>query len=272
MDHLTFVRLAKDAPPFSKEGFQDPSPFEGSAHIEFSFHMIGDLGKSSADTHSALQVDVVNLHPISRECLYRSSDIRDDPGGSVTIHNSNPFHYPFIDIGLLAENIDVSILREGVRSVRRLLGGSAFEGSVFGSVIPPAHVTSDGDLEDLLRNTGTTFSHAVGSASMSPKDAEWGVVDPDFRVKGASGLRVVDASVIVSCLRMPCRLGLNDVFGSPSSRVRIHKYQCTGLQSGLASSLLEIIHKMYCCKFNTIVWLYDDITQSILLLMATSCT
>ena len=201
--------------------------------------------------------------------------MRDDPGGSVTIHNSNPFHYPFIDIGLLTENRDVSILRKGVRSIQRLLGGSAFEGSVFGSVIPPAHVTSDGDLEDLLRNTGTTFSHAVGSASMSPKDAEWGVVDPDFRVKGASGLRVVDASVIVSCLRMPCRLGLNDVFGSPSSRVRIHKYQCTGLQSGLASSLLEIIHKMCCCKFNTIVWLYDDITQSILLLlllMATSCT
>ena len=132
--------------------------------------------------------------------------MRDHPGGSVTIHSSNPFHYPSIDIGLLAENIDVSILREGVRSIRRLLSGSAFEGSVFGSDIPSANVTSDEDLEDFLRNTGTTFSHAVGSASMSPKDAEWGVVDPDFRVKGASGLRVVDASVIVSCLRMPCRL------------------------------------------------------------------
>jgi len=69
MDHLTFVRLPKDAPPFKKEGFQDPSPPEGSAHIEFSFHMIGDLGQGSADSRSGLQADAVNLHPISREYL-----------------------------------------------------------------------------------------------------------------------------------------------------------------------------------------------------------
>jgi hypothetical protein len=33
---------------------------------------------------------------------------------------------------------------------------------------------------------------------MSPQGAKWGAVDPDFRVKGVNGLRVVDASVIVS--------------------------------------------------------------------------
>ena len=29
---------------------------------------------------------------------------------------------------------------------------------------------------------------------MSPCGAQWGVLDPDFRVKGTNGLRVVDAS------------------------------------------------------------------------------
>ncbi|KAG6812919.1 hypothetical protein H0H93_013591 [Arthromyces matolae] len=33
---------------------------------------------------------------------------------------------------------------------------------------------------------------------MSPRNANHGVVDPDFRVKGTSGLRIVDASVFVS--------------------------------------------------------------------------
>ena len=36
--------------------------------------------------------------------------------------------------------------------------------------------------------------HAVGTAAMSPRGAQWGVLDPDLRVKGTNGLRVVDAS------------------------------------------------------------------------------
>ncbi|KAF9444127.1 GMC oxidoreductase [Macrolepiota fuliginosa MF-IS2] len=31
---------------------------------------------------------------------------------------------------------------------------------------------------------------------MSPKNADWGVVDPDLSVKHVSGLRIVDASVL----------------------------------------------------------------------------
>ena len=38
--------------------------------------------------------------------------------------------------------------------------------------------------------------HAVGTAAISQRDASWGVLDPDLRVKGTKGLRVVDASVI----------------------------------------------------------------------------
>jgi hypothetical protein len=35
---------------------------------------------------------------------------------------------------------------------------------------------------------------------MSPKGAKYGVVDPDFKVKGIKGMRIVDASVIVSTI------------------------------------------------------------------------
>jgi len=70
MDHLTFVRLAKDAPPFRKEGFHDPSPAEDSAHIEISFRTISDPDTDSTQINSTLQLNVVNIHPVSRKCLH----------------------------------------------------------------------------------------------------------------------------------------------------------------------------------------------------------
>ena len=36
--------------------------------------------------------------------------------------------------------------------------------------------------------------HAVGTAAISQRGDSWGVLDPDLRVKGTKGLRVVDAS------------------------------------------------------------------------------
>jgi hypothetical protein len=40
--------------------------------------------------------------------------------------------------------------------------------------------------------------HLVGSAAMSAQDAKQGVVDPDLLFKGVHGLRIIDASVLVS--------------------------------------------------------------------------
>ncbi len=51
--------------------------------------------------------------------------------------------------------------------------------------------------DDNIRNGTSTIYHPVGSASMSPVGADWGVVDPNLLLKGARGVRIVDASVLV---------------------------------------------------------------------------
>ncbi len=57
--------------------------------------------------------------------------------------------------------------------------------------------TDISDLEESIRNQARPAGHSVGTASMSPPNAHWGVVDPDLRLKQARGVRVVDASVLV---------------------------------------------------------------------------
>jgi choline dehydrogenase len=61
-------------------------------------------------------------------------------------------------------------------------------------MLPGTHIATD---EELLREAGniaTTIFHPVGTCRMGKDDRA--VVDPQLRVHGISGLRVVDASIM----------------------------------------------------------------------------
>ena len=47
-----------------------------------------------------------------------------------------------------------------------------------------------------MRERGGIGYHAVGACRMGPKDDPMAVLDPQLRVRGIAGLRVVDASVM----------------------------------------------------------------------------
>lgn len=136
-------------------------------------------------------------NPAFRTCYEKLTN--KPPGGSVTLNSSDPFAYPNVDFGVFSHPLDIIILREAIRSARRLYSSPAFKSSVFDTVLPAANVTSDDDLDAYIRSVTAMFLHGVGSAAMSGPNASWGVVNPDFQVKGTSGLRIVDASVFVSC-------------------------------------------------------------------------
>jgi len=59
-------------------------------------------------------------------------------------------------------------------------------------------VDNDTDLEEYIRSNTMIVFHSIETLSMSPIGANWGVVDPDLRVKGVSRLRIVDLSILVS--------------------------------------------------------------------------
>jgi hypothetical protein len=119
-------------------------------------------------------------------------------GGSITLNSSDPFDHPIVDFNMLSEDVDIAIMREGIRSTRRLMSAPVFADSVFGSAYPASNITADEDLDLFLRTAVGPYGHAGCSAGMSPRGVNWGVVDPDHKVKGTTGLRLVDASVFVS--------------------------------------------------------------------------
>jgi choline dehydrogenase len=97
--------------------------------------------------------------------------------------------------------LDASIALEGIRSAQRLFSSPPFSQSVFDVTIPksnPNGTLTDEDILEYMTLQAIHFAHGVGTCSMAPHGAEWGVVDPDFKVRGINGLRIIDASVIVS--------------------------------------------------------------------------
>ncbi len=118
-------------------------------------------------------------------------------GGTVKLNSSDPLDPPLIDPAFLASEFDVFAMVEAVKSAKRFLSAPAWEGYVLEAYGGLVNATTDEALEEYVRENSGTAAHPVGTASMSPRFADYGVVDPDLLVKGVTGLRVVDASIFV---------------------------------------------------------------------------
>ena len=118
-------------------------------------------------------------------------------GGSLTVSSMNPFDIPQIDLNLLASEFDIFTYRESVKASQRFFSAPAWKDYVVALHQPPANATSNEELDTYLRQNTIPASHASGTCVMSASDAQYGVVNPDLRVKGIQGLRIADASVMV---------------------------------------------------------------------------
>jgi 4-pyridoxate dehydrogenase len=120
------------------------------------------------------------LHPDSRgELTLRSSDPRDPPR----------IHYNF----LTAPN-DLPTLRQGFKLARELAYHQALDPYRGKELSPGEKVHTDTEIDAWLRNTLITAHHPAGTCQMGTTPAA--VLDPEMRVRGVEGLRVVDASAM----------------------------------------------------------------------------
>lgn len=92
-------------------------------------------------------------------------------------------------------------LGAAVAQARKVAAQPAFAPYLKDEIAPGPHVTGEDDVSNWIRATVWPGTHWIGSCRMGSDDAA--VVDPELRVRGVEGVRVVDASV------MPANIGGN---------------------------------------------------------------
>ena len=119
-------------------------------------------------------------------------------GGSVTLRSANPFDLPLIDPAYFTDPFDVYAMTQAIKAASKFVAAPAWADYIVAPFGSTANLTTDAEIESYIRNNGDTVQHPVGTAYASSVGSKNGVVDSQLRVKGALGLRVVDASVFVS--------------------------------------------------------------------------
>jgi choline dehydrogenase len=117
--------------------------------------------------------------------------------GRIRLRSADPRHRPAIDPGYLSDGgADARALVAGLKMAREFVTARPMAAICRSEMAPGAHIRSDAELLEYVRSSVATLYHPVGTCAMG-SEARWGsVLDPELKVRGISGLRVVDASVM----------------------------------------------------------------------------
>jgi len=128
-------------------------------------------------------------------------NLRPESRGHLELRSAEPDEAPAIHANYLSASSDVEMMLECIRCSREILAQPAFKPFRAHEIYPGNEVTDRDGLLGFIRSKAESIYHPVGTCRMG-SDGE-AVVDPELRVRGIDGLRVVDASV------MPTLIGGN---------------------------------------------------------------
>jgi choline dehydrogenase len=121
--------------------------------------------------------------------------------GRITLRSADPRHKPAIDPCYLADSADIEPLVAGLKMARQFAAARPMTKVCAGEFAPGTDVSTDAELREFIRRDLATLYHPVGSCAMGGESRLaasrlTSVVDPELKVRGVDGLRVVDASVM----------------------------------------------------------------------------
>lgn len=170
------------ATPFAEgAGFLKSTPDQPRPDLQIHF-VIGIVDDHARKLHAGygFSCHVCALYPHSR--------------GTVGLGSPDPLAPPRIDPQYLSEDRDLATLILGARKMREILLAPALARYRLTELFGTDKARSDADWASHIRARADTIYHPVGTCRMGSDDMA--VVDPQLRVRGLEGLRVVDASVM----------------------------------------------------------------------------
>ena len=129
--------------------------------------------------------DAFGIHPV---LLHPRSQ------GEVTLRSSDPGALVRIVSNFLADPADRAALRSGFRLAEDIAHKTPMDRFRGKRLTPTTQLKTDAEIDDWVRNNVITVNHPLGTCAMGIGPNA--VLDPDLRVRGTEGLRVIDAAAL----------------------------------------------------------------------------
>lgn len=176
---------------FTKTGLGATNHFESCGFIrskagvewpDLQYHFLPAAmrydGQAAFDGHG-FQVHIGHNKPLSR--------------GKIQATSADPKAAPSIQFNYLEHETDREGFRDCVKLTREIISQPAFEEYRDGEIQPGEHIQSDEEIDAFIRSNVESAYHPSCSCKMGTD--KMAVVDPETKVHGIRGLRVVDSSI-----------------------------------------------------------------------------
>ncbi len=169
--------------PSQVGAFAKSSARYATANLQYHFQPLSlDSWGSGLHPFDAFTASVCNLRPTSR--------------GSVHLRSADPQDGPAISPNYLDTEEDRQVAIDALKLTRRIVTQAPLARFRPEEYLPGDEAASDEALLAAAAKLGTTIFHPVGTVKMGRADDPGAVLDERLRVRGVSGLRVIDASVM----------------------------------------------------------------------------
>ena len=148
--------------------------------LQFHFSPVASVVETGNQASAEVHFDMNPTRPQSR--------------GDVRLRSVNPADPPIIQANYLEHPDDFALLVQSITIARDLAHTQALAQICGEELTPGMTIQNENDMHTYIRQTCDCVWHPVGTCKMGTDTLA--VVDPQLRVYGVEGLRVVDASIM----------------------------------------------------------------------------